>query len=442
MARALALLTFGLLLAGCAAPSETALLPASVSGLLPANVVAEFNAVVDAKGGQGEPSLGVSPDGTLWTHGPSDGPVLGRGGGMVYKSTDGGRTWEAVGAPNDPFPDLDPDLAVDKDGTIWDDILYVGCNSVAVSRDDGATWSRSPAVCNGPVGDRQYVIPTQGGEAYLYYHQLPSFQQTVMKTTDYGTTWLPSGPAEGLLPHHLLVDEGSGWGGGGFWNEKTGSVFLTYSWFSGGLMGNAFEPAASVTRDGLTWEVTKAPTAGGDPIGLSLVVGAADSAGNVYLAWAETVGEDTTGIFLSSSTDDGVTWSAAKRVDAGTGGVILPAIAARGPGQVAVAYYEADRPTDPEDSDDAVTWNVTLATTSDALAENATWTHGLLSDSPVKTGSICVSGSGCSEDREFLDYFALKFTPDGRAVSVWTSLLDVEDEVVNVVGATALPVFP
>lgn len=440
-------------LAGCAAPAaDTALVPGGLLDPVTVPVLATVNTIIDPEGGQGEPSLGVAPDGTLFTHGPSsrglplDGvPFSGtvnRGGGTVYRSTDGGATWEALASPNLP-PDLDPDLAVDVDGTVWDDILYVGCNSVAVSRDNGETWTSNPLACGGPVHDRQYVVPTQGGTAYLYSHQLPSFQQTGVKTTDYGRTWLPLGPIEGTSPHHLLVNEGSGWGGSGFWNPTTDSVFFTYTWFEGGLAEGAWYPAASVTRDGgVTFEVVKAATAGGESLGLSLVVGAADAAGNVYLAWAETVGENSTGVFLASSSDDGATWSAPKRVDAGTGGVILPAIAARGASQVAVAYYEANVPTLPDDAEDGTTWNVTLATTGDALSDAPSWTRGQLSLAPAKVGPLCTSGASCSGDRELLDYFQVKFLPDGGVASIWTSTEAVEDETVNVVGATDFAVFP
>ena len=40
--------------------------------------------------------------------------------------------------------------------------------------------------------DRQYVVPTTGGTAYLYSHQLPTFWQMAAKTTDYGVTWIPT----------------------------------------------------------------------------------------------------------------------------------------------------------------------------------------------------------------------------------------------------------
>ena len=135
-------------------------------------------AVVDPEGGHGEPSFGVAPDGTLYANGRG-----GRGGG-VYRSADAGATWERIATPVDPMPNFDPDLAVDADGAVWFSALWIGCTSVGVSRDGGESWSFNPAACNAPVSDRQYVIPTEGGEAFLYSHQLPTFWQMAARTKD------------------------------------------------------------------------------------------------------------------------------------------------------------------------------------------------------------------------------------------------------------------
>ncbi|HWH08505.1 MAG TPA: sialidase family protein, partial [Candidatus Thermoplasmatota archaeon] len=330
-------------------------------------------------------------------------------------------------------PDFDPDLAVDVDGTVWFDTLWLGCSSAASSRDGGKTWTTSPLACVPPAGDRQYLIPTKGGTAYIYAHSLPTFYQMVAKTTDHGATWTPLGSAEGV-GHHLLLTGGSGWGGGGFWNPATDSVFLTYTWFE----GDAWSPAASVTRDGgRTWEVVKAETMGGDGVGLSLVVGAADHAGNVYLAWAESHadGKDMA-VYLASSADDGRTWSKPKRVDDGTGSKVFPSIAALAPGKVAVAYYEADEAAYPARVAKTTGWNVTLAWTADALADAPAWERATLSDGTARHGPICPDGTSCQGNRQLLDYFALKATPDGRVASVWTSTDDVEGRTLNVFAAT------
>lgn len=432
----LALLAVALLAAGCVnAPVQTA---SSVpAGELSATV--RTLTVIDGAGGEGEPSLGVMPDGTLFTNGAGQ-------SGALYVSEDGGATWKPIPSPTAPWPNLDPDLAVSQDGVLWYDNLWVGCTTVASSPDKGKTWTTSPLGCVPPAGDRQYVIPVAKGEAYIYSHQLPTFWQTVAHTTDYGQTWVPVGAAEGVLPP--VVTGISGWGGGGFYNAKQGSVWTTWT-FSDGPLGTAptWSPAAGVLHKGEPlFEMIRLPNAGGQSVGLSLVVGAADDAGNVYLAWAEAKGDDPKTqemtIYYAASKDDGKTWTKPAAVSEPTKlSRVFPAITAGPAGKVAIAYYEADKAGYPAQLDKDASWNVTMAYTTDALAENATWEHLRLTDASVRHGAVCPDGSSCTANRQFLDYFALKRLPDGRVGSVFTSTDAAKDKTVNVFAATADPVL-
>lgn len=357
-----------------------------------------------------EPSLGVTREGILFTN----------LGSNVFRSLDNGTTWDNLGNPYPNVPNNDPDLAVDVDATVWESRL-VGtvCNAVSVSQDLGATWSNNPAACFGPVHDRQYVIPTTGGTAYIYSHQLPTFQQLAMKTTDYGTTWLPVGPPEGLAPHHLLVNGGSGWGGGGFWNAKKDSVWFTFN-YSEGPLGSGSHAGYSMTSDGgATWTFAQAAKLTGNQLGLGLVTGAADDAGNVYLTWGESEGGEVS-IWLARSTDEGATWLPKIRVDQPeTGSKVFPVVVAGSAGKVAVAYYEGSMDAHPDQM--TGTWNVTLAWTHDALG-NGTWNHHVLTSKPVKSSPICISGTTCTGNREFADYFDAVRMPDGRVAVTYNTL--------------------
>ncbi|MHB8585623.1 MAG: sialidase family protein [Thermoplasmatota archaeon] len=429
------------LLAGCLAlPSNlapAAVVPAvkAASAALPYS--AALNAIVDSNSGEGEPSLGVTPNGTLFTDGIAQG-TLG-----VYESKDGGRTWKNLGSPIAPFPNDDPDLAVGSDGAVWADALSLACATVSVSRDTGATWSRpNPAACDPPAGDRQYVIPTKGGEAFIYTH--PYFQM-VAQTKDYGATWTPSRDpiADGVRTSNPTG--GSGWGGGGFWNAKTGSVFITFTWneSSTGVTGKSW-PAFAVTRDdGATWQLNVLPGDGGAGVGLGLVTGAADRDGNVYLTWAEAQGKgDDMAVLLVVSHDDGRTWSKPIRVDQGNESKVFPVVTAGAPGSVAIAYYEANEHGYPAHLDSKAMWNVTLAWTTDAMSgANLTFHYGRLSNHTLRQGPICPDGTTCTRNRDLLDYFALKTMPDGRVASVWTSTSDVPGKLVNVFGITQRPIL-
>lgn len=437
-----ALLALGLVAvlfgAGCLSPSEK---PASV--VQPAAVapkpLSTGAVVVDPAGGEGEPSLGVLPDGTLFTNG------AGRSGAL-YASTDNGTTWKKLASPTAPWPNEDPDLATSVDGVLWYDNLWIGCTTVAASKDAGKTWTTSPLGCVPPAGDRQYVIPVKGGEAYVYSHHLPTLYQMVAHTTDYGQTWTPVGPAEGLTPP--LAVGASGWGGGGFYDAAKGSVWTTFTWNDGPAgTSAAWYPAAGVLHKGSsTFDLLKLPNAGGQPVGLSLVVGAADDAGNVYLAWAEAKGSDAKtqvmSVYVSSSKDDGKTWSKPTLVNEPNNmSVVFPAITAGPAGEVAVAYYEADKQGYPAGLDEHASWNVTLAYTHDALGENATWSHVRLTNQSVRHGAICPDGTTCAANRDFLDYFALKRLPDGRVGSVFTDTDAVPSKIVNAFAATTEPVL-
>ena len=402
----------------------------------PETVPAPFTLVeslVAADDSGSEPSLGVTPDGILFTD----------LGSNVYRSDDQGRTWRFMADPNAPVPNLDPDLAVSVDGTVWESRLYVACAAVASSQDLGETWQSNPAVCPLAGGDRQYVVPTTGCEAYLYFHQLPTFYQTATKTTDCGLTWIPTGPPE-FPDHFLLANGGSGWGGGGFYNPATGSVFFTFSYSQQQGLDNP-QPAAgagyTVTRDGgLTWSARQAATLDGRQLGLGLVTGAVDDAGNVYLTWGEALGDDgdDLAIYVAVSQDDGRTWGEKLRVDAGNGSKVFPVVAAGAAGHVAVAYYEGSEAAFPDGMEG--TWNVTLAYTADVFAGQP-WSHGQMTSTPVKRGPICISGTTCTGNREFADYFDAVRMPDGRVGVTYNLLEDGDGDLRNGFTLTAEPLL-
>ncbi len=329
----------------------------------------------------------------------------------------------------------EPSLGVAPNGHLFTDLG---------SQDDGETWLSNPAVCPGAGGDRQYVLPTTSGEAYLYSHQLPSFHQTATKTTDYGLTWLPTGPVE-FPDHFLLANGGSGWGGGGFWNEKTGSVFFTFSYSHAQGLDQTLSVAGagySVTRDGgLLWTAGQAAQLEGRQLGLGLVTGAADDAGNVYLTWGEALGDtaDDLAVFVAASQDDGMTWGEKVRVDNGTGSKVFPVIVAGEAGKIAVAYYEGSEASFPDGMDG--TWNVTLAYTADFFAANATFGHAQLTSTPVKEGPICISGTTCTGNREFADYFDAVRMPDGRVAVTYNLLEDGDGDLRNGFAMTSAPLL-
>lgn len=382
--------------------------------------------------GSGEPSMGVSPSGILFTN----------IGSNVHRSSDGGATWANTGDHQPGVPNFDPDLAVGVDGTVWESRDYVGCVGVAVSRDLGTTWTANPLVCPGTALDRQYVIPTKEGTAFLYAHQIGSQHQLAMKTTDYGATWLPLPPPEGA-DHVYFANGGSGWGGGGFWDPVHDAVYFTFNYLEGQpatLLGNQAHAAYAVTRDGgQTWNLGFAGALDGAQLGLGLVTGAVDDAGNAYIAWGEATGtnQEKVAIYVAASRDGGATWTPKVRVDAGTGSKVFPIAVAGKPGHVGVAYYEGDKQAFPDQMDG--TWNVTLAWTEDFFAPGTQFRHGTLA-AGVKEGPICISGTTCQGDREFADYFDAVRMPDGRVAATY-NVLEPDGDLRNGFALTAEPLL-
>jgi hypothetical protein len=400
------------LLAGCTQTAHTGATPPSTPP--PAAAFATVRGLISDSQGFGEPSLGVSPGGILFSD----------LGSNVYVSKDNGATWTNTGDHNKPVPNEDPDLAVGSDGTVWESRDYIGCVGTAVSRDLGATWTANPLACPGTALDRQYVIPTREGTAYLYAHQVGSQYQLASKTTDYGATWLPLPPPEGA-GHAYFVNGGSGWGGGGFWDPVHDAVYFTFNYAEGQpatALGSKSHAAYTVSRDGgQTWTLGYAGDLEGAQLGLGLVTGAVDDAGNAYITWGEAsgAGNEKVAIYVAASRDGGHTWLPKVRVDSGTGSKVFPIAVAGQPGKVAVAYYEGDQQAYPDQMKG--TWNVTLAWTDDLFAANATFHHGTL-DEGVKKGPICISGTTCQGNREFDDYFGAARMPSGQVAATYNVL--------------------
>ena len=137
------------------------------------------------------------------------------GGNVVFKSTDGGRSWTAISGDLTRNDKSKQDIAggpVQHDisgAESYDTILcitlaptdpkviWVGSDDglVHVTRDGGRTWTNATSNISGaPEWARVYqvgVSPFDAGTAYVSYdaHELDDRHAYVYKTTDYGSTW-------------------------------------------------------------------------------------------------------------------------------------------------------------------------------------------------------------------------------------------------------------
>lgn len=427
------LVTASVAAAGCLAPEtvETASLPdaaAATGGL--ADVVAATASglaplppgfqdlevrLVHAGFDSAEPTIGVTSDGSIFVPG---------GGASVMRSTDGGESWEDVGAkdPIGPKANLDPYIYVDP----WTDRvfnlpLYVACSHMQWSDDGGETWQDNPvAGCGVPAHDHQKLAAgpprgsatTQGYPNVLYYAYNGAFRGLV------GVGMGASHPLTGTWVARSLD------GGRTF---DVGQKVIASECHSGinappkaDAEGIVYVASAgcdairiAVSEDsGATWDVAEA----GADVGVQerLAVNpnvATDSEGNAYVVWPAKDGT----MRMSVSRDHGKTWGPSIRVSSpAVTSTVFSVVAAGAPGRVTVAYLATDADTSKwetksaQDAPDDTVWHLVTSTSLDALSADPTFvsTRVTPQDDPIQVGCVWLSG-GSNSCRNLLDFIGI-----------------------------------
>lgn len=293
----------------------------------------------------------------------------------IRASYDRGQTWETVGDGNDfanPPATLDPFIIVDPDtDRIFNDDLTLACSYLSFSDDEGETFEVNPAACGIPVNDHQSIATgkpvqssTSGYPNIFYYCGINQIADTVCaRSFDGGRTVVPGGIA------YVGINPGSenlfcGGLAGHVVTGKDGEVYVPRLYCD--------VPTVAISTDeGLTFTQVKVSDVKGEPFQHETGI-AVDSAGNAYYTW---VGFDRLPR-LAVSRDGGRTWDKEMVLtppELAQGN--LPAIAAFGPGQVAVSFYgsanrccyEVDE-QEPGDRDNGeARWSTYVITSSNAL---------------------------------------------------------------------------
>jgi LPXTG-motif cell wall-anchored protein len=411
--------------------------------------------------GRSEPRVTVTPDGTRYVDtNAKDGTEV------VYASRDG-KSWSRVAGvpPLQTQPTTDVDIVATHTGRlIASELDFSGINFItAYSDDKGKTWTPSVGQTFADT-DRQWFAvgpddpTTHQPRVYLLFHNLLSgvlsHNMFVSTSTDGGATFGPPVPVA-TPPQQDWLDLQCADSGGPsniFYDKKTNRVFVVFGTRSSPVGGCAAQPTeVNVVAANRVWVVaapadsTELPTSwtphlavndtgvGGAPshiVGMQLAPAASDTAGNVYVAYPESIHDypDYDGGAIKvvhARAGDLDHWSAPSTVVAAGGpGNVLPHIVAGAPGKVDVAYYRGLRVSG------AITWRSMAAQSLDALGTTPHWSSVQLSAVPAEPNQTaselmgaCMQGqqatlNGFACDRA-ADVYGIALDKCGSLVVTW-----------------------
>jgi len=428
--------------------SETSLPSAPANGLA-------FSASVaaDAQRDEAEPLIETAPDGRTYTCGPS-----GFSGFSDYAqvSTDGGNQFHLLGTPPRGQQSLGGggdcaiNLAPDKNGLGNYQYAYAGLGpltgfATSTSPDNGHTLESLGPQGNGVqdtggLADRQWNVFLDKDSVLLSYNQQVPRNIVVQRSDDGGLTYGPLTAVAGANPDFpgpmrtlpaSMNPRGNGIRPVYFgWNVGT-NVNLSVSYDG----GTTFVDCVAATDPGV-------PRAG-------FVTVDNDSAGNIYIAYAEKARFHTYLVVLPAGNlgkcnqpigtatnakqpkNDPAAIGFTKPVQVDRDKVrttVFPWVAAGGaPGRVAVTFYGTESEGDPNLGSFKASWNVYVNQSVNATSSSRTFSQVKATTHPFHYDSICLNGLGCSlsnppGDRSLADFFAIKTNPvSGRLQVVYNN---------------------
>ncbi len=445
-ARALALLVISAaVLAGCVGGTDDdATTPASVGDGDGPGHAFQFSEpiVIDETRAGGEPVVAVTGDGTIlvsahpgWTHyHPSDDPTHpgaeliepANGQSYLWRSTDGGESWEHIGTPmadgQGPrglgFGVSDPDFTITDDRIYRTDLEALAAASVDWSDDDGQTWVEgNPLASNGAV-DRQWLASHDGTVYFTANYFAPTPGRHVFASQD-GIVWEQRGDIPGPCGGDFVASPHDG---------------TLYAGCGGSI--------AVSTDEGASWEMRT--VTGHEEEYERMTEPAVDSAGNVWTAWAV----NETEVYLAGSPDKGETWPWIHELsgdvahalnDTSEHTLVWPWVSAGSEGRVALSVFATPTPPPSDEGPEDRVWSVVTVAALDADREDPL-AHGYVVKEGHHRGAICQSGTACqifslqgdpNSDRRLGDFFETTIDQDGNLHIVYSDTTTHPDDVIS-----------
>ena len=458
-----------------AAAAFTASLPVQAAP----GIAFQVPVVVDPIHTNGEPDIGIDPQGRFFVSGPTG---TGTQRSTWFGSVDKGKTFRVIspGPPpsalaglTDPPGGGDTDINFDRSGKqYFADLYALTCLRVATTGDGGGTVNQNvfPGGCAGIAGaDRQWLAvydpppgtPNQsaykaaGGPTPLIYLE---YNNLVGPGPNGGAQWNKS--LDGLTYINATGDElppGTGvayspFGADGYpaIDQVSGKVFQAAGCTTGagcpsnGIYLNIGTPDSTGTLhfldatgsgQDLTRLIKIADTPTGSPDTLFSVL-SMDSARNLYVVWTISASNPAARqVFVSaaSAASGWSSWTPPVRVSdasTGTGDAVnvFPWIKAGGPGRADAVWYGSNMNVDPS-SQSGQSWNVFMSqvvyptTPTGALTGAAPSTSLVkVSPHPMHYEDICLQGTGCitsQGNRNLADFFVVTIDARGAAQIVY-----------------------
>src|SRR3954452_16990552 len=423
--------------------SETSLPAAPANGLA-------FSASVaaDPQRDEAEPLIETGPDGRIYTCGPTG---ISSVADYAQVSTDDGDQFHLLGTPPRGQQaiggggDCAVALAPQKNSQGNYQYAYAGLDALngfatTTSPDNGHTMNSVPIQGNGITNtgvltDRQWNVCTDAQTVLLSYNQQQPRNIVVQKSTDGGLTYGPLTAIGGASPDFpgpmrtLPVAF-----------NQNGNRVVFFAWTRGSDVN------LSVSYDnGATFVDCVAAVAPGGP-STNFATADSDSAGNIYIAYAEkaqfhtylvtlphsrlgdcdqVIGNDPLTAAAPKNDPQAVGFSTPLQVDRGNvRTTVFPWVAAEGaPGRVAVSFYGTQTDGNPNLGTFKASWNVYVNESVNALAPGRTFSQVVATTHPMHYDSICLNGLGCdlsapAGDRSLADFFAIKYNPISHRLQV------------------------